>query len=106
MTEPVWGIAQKRLVNVRFREVIPNDWGPSSVARDPKGTYIETCDIVPRERIQTREGTLYGYPNRDYVIEGIEGEIYPCDKTIFHKTYTVIDPISLESAQAVPIFHV
>jgi len=23
----------------------------------------------------------------DYIIKGVEGEIYPCDERIFHKTY-------------------
>ncbi|GAO98971.1 hypothetical protein Cva_01641 [Caedimonas varicaedens] len=28
----------------------------------------------------------------DYVIKGIEGELYPCDKRIFEKSYTLLTP--------------
>jgi len=36
--------------------------------------------------IKTREGTLYGYKG-DFIIQGVEGEIYPCGRDIFFKTY-------------------
>ena len=36
--------------------------------------------------IETLEGTMDVTEN-DYIIEGIEGEFYPCKPDIFHKTY-------------------
>lgn len=36
--------------------------------------------------IQTREGTLVGKKG-EYLIEGIQGEIYPCGDIIFINTY-------------------
>jgi len=36
--------------------------------------------------VETLEGILIGNPG-DYLIEGIEGELYPCKKEIFEKTY-------------------
>ena len=36
--------------------------------------------------IDTREGTLKGYSD-DMLIQGIEGELYPCGMDIFNKTY-------------------
>ena len=39
--------------------------------------------------INTREGTLKGYPG-DYLIQGVQGEIYPCGREIFNQTY---DPV-------------
>lgn len=36
--------------------------------------------------VQTMEGTMMGKPG-DYVIRGIRGEFYPCDKEIFDATY-------------------
>ena len=40
------------------------------------------------ERIQTREGEICGYADKDYIIKGVHGEEYPCKKEIFAETYT------------------
>lgn len=37
-------------------------------------------------QIKTLEGTMFVNEN-DYIIQGIEGELYPCKKEIFEKTY-------------------
>ena len=71
----MWGVARKKPVEVKFREVIPD--APSH----------------DREWINTREGTLCGYKDKDYIILGIEGELYPIKKTIFDRTYEVIKSI-------------
>ena len=36
--------------------------------------------------IETLEGVMAA-KRGDYIIKGIEGEIYPCDESIFHKSY-------------------
>lgn len=36
--------------------------------------------------IETLEGTMRADPG-DYIIKGVEGEIYPCKPSIFEKTY-------------------
>jgi len=36
--------------------------------------------------VETLEGTMKGKAG-DYLIEGVEGELYPCDYKIFQKTY-------------------
>lgn len=41
-------------------------------------------------RIRTREGELSAYAG-DYIIKGVEGEFYPCGRTIFEKTYLEVD---------------
>jgi hypothetical protein len=46
--------------------------------------------LEEREQIDTREGTVWAYPG-DYVIRGVEGEIYPIDSEIFAETYEVMD---------------
>ncbi len=63
-----WKKARKKPVIVEFREVIGE-----------------------KEEISTREGKLYGYKGQDVIIKGIQGEIYPCKKDIFAKTYEVIE---------------
>lgn len=60
MTE--WKPARKRPVEVQYREV------------------------HERQEIDTREGTLIAEPG-DYLIKGVEGEIYPIDPDIFEQTY-------------------
>ena len=36
--------------------------------------------------IETLEGRMIARPG-DYIIRGIRGEFYPCNKEIFHETY-------------------
>ena len=63
-----WKKCRKRPVVVEFREV--------------KGE----C-----EEVVTREGTLFAYPDRDVIIRGVQGEIYPCKRDIFDATYDVFE---------------
>lgn len=62
--ETLWKKARKKPVVISYREVIGE-----------------------KEEIKTREGTLYAYAGKDVIIRGVEGEVYPCAKTIFDKTY-------------------
>jgi hypothetical protein len=39
--------------------------------------------------IKTLEGIMRG-DGGDYIIKGVEGEIYPCKPNIFNKTYDVV----------------
>jgi hypothetical protein len=43
---------------------------------------------VPCE-IKTREGTVVAEPG-DYIIRGVEGEVYPIDADVFDQTYEVV----------------
>lgn len=40
--------------------------------------------------IETREGTLTAEPG-DYIIRGVDGEVYPIDPDVFEETYEVVD---------------
>lgn len=40
--------------------------------------------------METREGVLKAYKG-DYIIRGVEGEIYPCNPDIFWKTYEKVE---------------
>ena len=70
----MWGKARKKPVVVEFREV--------QCSENQLGEWIET-----------REGKLIGYKDQDLIIRGVEGELYPIKKTIFEKTYDVIESI-------------
>lgn len=43
-----------------------------------------------KEAIQTREGWIVGYKDKDYIIRGVRGEVYPIDKNIFAETYEIL----------------
>ena len=69
MERTIWKKARKKPIVIEYREI--TGYGA--------------------EVIQTREGILLGYPDKDFIIRGIEGEIYPIKKEIFYKTYEVIE---------------
>lgn len=54
-----------------------------------KPIVIRAIELKSDIKIHTREGVLMGYEG-DFVLEGIEGEIYPCDRNIFLKTYNIV----------------
>jgi len=62
-----WRKARKKPVIIEFREVIGE------------------CELV-----HTKEGILTAVKQRDFVIKGVEGELYPITKEIFFKTYDII----------------
>lgn len=57
-------------------EEVRKHWGPERIQGPlDDGWYIETL-----------EGTMHASVG-DYIIEGVNGEIYPCKPDIFEKTY-------------------
>ena len=40
--------------------------------------------------VETMEGTLRGKAG-DWLMIGVEGELYPCDAEVFEKTYRLIE---------------
>jgi hypothetical protein len=51
---------------------------------------VKAVELTEEVEIHTREGVLKGYPG-DFVIQGISGEVYPCGREIFFKTYKKVD---------------
>ena len=51
-----------------------------------KPVVIEAKEIKETTVISTLEGAMQGNPG-DMLIRGVEGELYPCKKDIFDKTY-------------------
>ena len=53
--------------------------------------FIEDHSIHPCVmKIWTDEGQMKAIPS-DYIIKGIEGEIYPCKASVFEKTYEKVE---------------
>jgi len=59
--------------------------------RDTVHLYWNTVSLlVGRVYIQTLEGSMEALPG-DWIIEGVQGEIYPCKPDIFAATYEKMD---------------
>ncbi len=78
-----WGKARKKPIEIMYRNPETNGY---STKRSPK---------VEVEYIDTREGMLVAYPGEDYIILGVEGEVYPIGKEIFKKTYDIVEDLEL-----------
>lgn len=72
---------------IKFRE----DW--SNLPRwveEAYNNHIITTITTESFDIKTLEGTMTATKN-DYLIKGINGELYPCKKDIFEKTYEKVE---------------
>lgn len=47
--------------------------------------------------VKTLEGTMKASPG-DWIVQGVEGELYPCKPAIFEKTYEPIEPREQKAA--------
>jgi len=59
-----WNKARKKPVVIEYREV--------------KGE---------KEELDTLEGKVTAYADDDFVLRGVDGEVYPCKKDVFWQTY-------------------
>lgn len=50
---------------------------------------VKAVELKEKVRIHTREGRLVGEKG-EYIIEGIQGEVYPIGRKIFQQTYEVV----------------
>ena len=73
--------------------------------KDEQGNFVDfflwrkyrkkpvVINVVKTEQvvfIETLEGTMRADPG-DYIIKGVNGELYPCKPDIFAKTYELVD---------------
>ena len=64
-----------------------------------KPIEVEAYQLTEEKEIHTREGIVKGFPG-DWIITGIQGEIYPCGKKIFELTYEPVGCASHSSAKS------
>lgn len=50
---------------------------------------VEAMEMDSEFEVHTLEGTMRGKPG-DYLIRGVKGELYICDRDIFHQTYDIL----------------
>ncbi len=84
-------IIEAHLLNLELPLPFP-EWLIKNLKRDEFPIIIYTKVPDPRKYIviETLEGFMNAYSG-DYVIKGIEGEIYPCKASIFEATYERIE---------------
>jgi hypothetical protein len=91
MTE--WKKARKKPIVVKFREMVPNF--PSCLLQNTDAflrnlfTYRNESSL-DCERVVTKNGVVLALTD-DFIIRGVEGEVYPIKKDIFYKTYEVVE---------------
>lgn len=57
------------------------------------GRLVEKADVIQKDAsllIPTLEGVMEARPG-DYIIRGVNGELYPCKPDIFNKTYERVE---------------
>lgn len=65
------------------------DWFNDKVTANEIITYVEDSSLYYCE-IKTLEGIMRGGCG-DYIIQGVQGEIYPCKPEIFEMTYELVN---------------
>ena len=73
---------------------------PLPVTARKKPVIIEARLMTERFAVKTLEGTMHGNPG-DWLITGVQGEMYPCAPDIFDATYELLDkdvPAALQFA--------
>jgi len=65
---------------------IISEFGSAGKKYLKKPIPIEAKQLPFAFEVQTMEGIMQGKAN-DYLVKGVKGELYPCDKEIFEETY-------------------
>ena len=52
-----------------------------------KPVVIKAIQMDTAFKVATKEGLSLAGKEGDYLLEGVRGEVYPCDKDIFEETY-------------------
>jgi hypothetical protein len=74
--------------NQQPREEWP-EWARAPDVRIGEWTSAPGVDIPPHLAVHTLEGVMRANPG-DWIVQGIEREIYPCKDSIFAATYEAV----------------
>lgn len=61
-------------------------WVPPMFNAKKRPVWVKAVCLDEEIQIETLEGVMTGSKG-DYLIQGVNGEFYPCKPDIFHKTY-------------------
>ncbi len=73
-------------------EPVREDWFLDAISNSTVIVHSTYCDI------KTLEGTMRANLG-DYIIRGVNGEIYPCKPDIFEKTYELVESEECETCK-------
>jgi hypothetical protein len=76
-----------------------------SAGKVRQSPVLETASDNPSGRycqIKTLEGTMIAIVD-DWIIKGVQGEVYPCKPDIFEATYEKVDDLPNPSSEYIPI---
>ena len=77
-----------RTVRMDGREIDPEDLAWHDARKKP--VVVNATPMPAPFEVETLEGTMQG-DQGDILIEGVKGELYPCDADVFYETYEVLD---------------
>ncbi|KKN55025.1 hypothetical protein LCGC14_0586260 [marine sediment metagenome] len=69
---------------LRFEQITYNSEFMINYRKKP--IVIQAIQVLEAFEVETLEGLMQGKAN-DYLVKGINSELYPVDREIFHKTY-------------------
>ena len=55
-----------------------------------KPVIVKGIKMDKNFKVATKEGVSLAGKKGDYLMEGVEGEVYPCNAQIFKKTYSIV----------------
>jgi hypothetical protein len=90
--------AVQQWVRVEKSIVVEEDW---LGAEDWNSDGWWPVDRAWGVKIKTLEGVMLAEP-RDFVIQGVQGEFYPCKPGIFAETYDIIEGNTLTEGDTAP----
>lgn len=84
-----------RITEELFAEMVAGEpleswpaWLHEAFSRVANGVYYSTA--AGSVKIETLEGTMTASPG-DWIIRGVQGELYPCKDNIFQATYDKVE---------------
>ena len=84
----------KKPVRIQAWRIEPGKYPPHWLVQarvDGTILFDSDADNFPTATIRTLEGTMKANTG-DWIIKGVQGELYPCKDIIFRATYTDHDP--------------
>ncbi|MEU0158991.1 hypothetical protein ABZ154_09145 [Streptomyces sp. NPDC006261] len=82
------GLAEYADTVIPFRQEVPQWLKDAFIAGTVTPEFLG--EDYWRLRIETLEGPIYASPD-DWIIRGVQGEIYPCKPEIFELTYERVE---------------
>jgi len=77
----------RKIFDMHENEIVFDNQEILTVRKKP--VIVSAFRANVRLTIHTMEGVMVGEPG-DYIIKGVQGEVYPCNKDIFEQTYDIV----------------